>query len=517
MPKKENDNENEVELPSYQKTLLKTFKYVFLPGLIAYLSSKDQNITLFTSFSSFILVSGSMLTDEFLNLIKKFLAWWNQSASEVQVVAFSASDRIANLFFELYDKQKGGSKYLLKMMQHRGGNLPYSLRIDPSGCFKDFFMLNEKKIYFECTGDGDSGYIHIAFPHPDMYIDFLKILKLPYKDPPIHEEQIKVFDGTDSDCQLEQKRPLASLFLSERVAAQLSAFVDDIKNPQKNIHFYQKGIKLPNTLFLSGPPGTGKSSIGIAIASELNFDYVRLKFTRKSINKLYGGWFKKSVIVFEDFNLSEDYKYLLKKDIRAQQKETVSFFSSMTRVRKSKSKGKDEDKDKDSDDSFDNESQTIMQDLMTYLDNPVRDQVLIFTSNDYSDLDQSIFRPGRMKLIHVLEMDLYQFKNMLTAFDFEIPEQSLLEKCLQIDTEYGMKMTTSYLISNLIIPHYHRRHQFASVLQEWLTFTTQKDNRQCFVETAVSSFPSSSSTSSTTISTSSSSSLSSTSILEVED
>jgi hypothetical protein len=87
-----------------------------------------------------------------------------------------------------------------------------------------------------------------------------------------------------------------------------------------------------------------------------------------------------------------------------------------------------------------------------------------------------------MKIIRVLEMNMGQFKSMLTTFQFTLPSDELLEKCLSITTEYNTKMTTSYAISNLIIPYYDQREEFPKILEEWCTFTTSQKYETRFIQ-----------------------------------
>lgn len=468
----------EVELPSYQESFLKLLKYVIIPGYIAYLSSKDD-MTLLKSITSFLLMSAAMFTEDILQLTRNYLKEWNKKKYSQQMTKFFCTDKAGHKFLQLYDQQQNGSKYLAKRLLQRSQLIPCALELTVENSFQDFFQLGKKKIYFEVTGSGEDDFIKLALPDKETYIELLKILELPYEEPPKYKQSIRVFnthDQGDSDGRSENKRILSSLFLSPEVENKLTSFIEDIRNPEKYPIFQQKGIKIPNTLLLTGPPGTGKTSIGFAIASELDYDYVSVNFEGKILNRLRNGWYSKSVIVFDDFNLSEDFKYLRRKSLRDQEPKVEPWMKAFS-LKKNK-KNENEEKEEVNEQT----KITILQELMNYLDNPCPNQVLIFTANDISELDESIFRPGRMKIIRVLEMNIGQFKNMLTTFQFTLPSDELLEKCLSITTEYNTKMTTSYAISNLIIPYYDQREEFPRVLEEWCIFTENQKYETRFIQ-----------------------------------
>jgi DNA replication protein DnaC len=174
----------------------------------------------------------------------------------------------------------------------------------------------------------------------------------------------------------------------------------------ENKQFYDKfGITHTLGLALSGPPGTGKTSIVKCIANYLNRHIIIIPINKiKSLDELYRVFFESTyntnnkknsisfvnkIILIEDIDCMDD---IVKKrsvvsdsgfsdsdeyDERSSKKKTMSNFKKVLEKTKEK---------------------LTLSDILNIIDGIVStpDRILIMTSNHYNKLDPALVRPGRI-------------------------------------------------------------------------------------------------------------------------
>ena len=176
-----------------------------------------------------------------------------------------------------------------KLQEKHFMSLPYGVTILN---YKDETIIIERNKIGEPL-DCDSGYpkfyedvIIKNEKNMDILMDFIKDSLNFYKNIVLDKTKTKdkittwIFDdGYWDKLNKHENRPLSTIYIEEE---RKQKFIDEIKtfiNSEKR--YSELGIRYKKNFLLEGLPGTGKSSFGFAVASELNRDICIINFNIK--------------------------------------------------------------------------------------------------------------------------------------------------------------------------------------------------------------------------------------------
>lgn len=204
--------------------------------------------------------------------------------------------------------------------------------------------------------------------------------------------------GWDRSQKLKSRK-LSSIILKEGLKESIVSHLDDFK---KSEHWYDEmGIVHKTGIILHGPPGTGKSSLIKAIASERYLDVYTINLTTMTDKNL-----------LEAFTSVPDECLILIEDI-----DGVS--ASLDRSKKSEEKES-------------NVPKVTVSGLLNALDGVCSGKhIVVATTNHLDKLDPALVRPGRFDLTAELSyLDRDMFNRMLNRF---FPENSEEIHSLKVD------------------------------------------------------------------------------------
>ena len=254
---------------------------------------------------------------------------------------------------------------------------------------------------------------------------FINISTDVYRNDILNQEKLKdkvtnyLWDDYWEVLNKKPNRSLDSLCFDNNLQYELYDELKDFLSPETELDYISYGIPYKYNILLEGYPGTGKSSIIHAMASELNMNMCTIAFDRELTDKQFMRAFKNvpdnSIIILEDID---------------------TCFKDRT--------------DKD------NHIGLTFSGLLNTLDGPasVWRQIIVMTTNFKCNLDEALIRPGRIdKVIH---FDYASKKQIDIIFNKFVPNNS--ELCSQFKKQLkSTKVTTA-------------------MLQQYL-FTYRKDNK----------------------------------------
>lgn len=223
-------------------------------------------------------------------------------------------------------------------------------------------------------------------------------------------DELQVYTVVSGDWQASDmisKRGLDSIAMSTEKKREI---IDNIKNYQNNKDWFVRA-SLPHklTYILYGKPGSGKTSLIKALATEFNMPLCILNLNSVTDNMLQSLLMempKNSILAIEDFDSSAATR---DRGIAAD-----------VRVGENKGNGDDDDSEKHKDSSF-----LTLTGLLNGLDGlvPLDGSIIFLTTNDIESVDPALYRKGRVDyLMEMNELEgneiLEYSKGMFDEYDF---------------------------------------------------------------------------------------------------
>ncbi|KAF5127128.1 putative mitochondrial chaperone BCS1-B [Metarhizium anisopliae] len=246
----------------------------------------------------------------------------------------------------------------------------------------------------------------------------------------------------------KEKRPLATVIISGSLKRKL---VDDIKNflSEETHHWYtQRGIPYRRGYLLHGPPGTGKSSLGSAVAGEFNLDIYIISAPTvddQALEELFNRLPERCVVLLEDIDAIGT--------------------------------------DRQGSDKFGKKEKALsLSGLLNALDGVASQEgrILIMTTNHIENLDEALIRPGRIDMKLEIPLadsdvtkDLFSFvfgpKNQHDAVD----DETLLELS-RLAADFAkkvpeLKFSTAQIMSHLL-KHKDSAEDALKEANDWVGF-----------------------------------------------
>ncbi|EGX95658.1 BCS1-like ATPase [Cordyceps militaris CM01] len=275
--------------------------------------------------------------------------------------------------------------------------------------------------------------------------------------------------GTDSywqRCMSRPNRDFSTVILPDKIKKDIIADAGDYLEPSTRRWYSNRGIPYRRGYLLWGPPGTGKSSLSVALAG-----YFRMKIyivslssltaTEENLASLFAELPTNCIVLLEDIDTAG--------------------------LSKTREKKKDDD-DKDGSDSTPSQGQLSLSALLNILDGVAAQEgrVLIMTTNHLESLDKALIRPGRVDMIipfQLADADMSEsiFKAIYTPFDGEPAEgaltktkakETLIDEVAVLAKEFGRRIPAGEFspaeIQGLLLRHKRSSQAAVDAVEAWV-------------------------------------------------
>jgi chaperone BCS1 len=143
---------------------------------------------------------------------------------------------------------------------------------------------------------------------PDMIKELLGSCRMDYLK--LIQNKTTVFENNSSDWDklaTRAKRPLSTVILDEKVKEMISNDIKAYLDPKARTWYAKRGIPYRRGYLLHGPPGTGKSSLSLAIAGQFDLDIYILNLSsadESSVGCLFSVLPQRCVVLLEDVDVA---------------------------------------------------------------------------------------------------------------------------------------------------------------------------------------------------------------------
>lgn len=248
---------------------------------------------------------------------------------------------------------------------------------------------------------------------------------------------------------IDNIRQLSSVIIKPEIKNDLFNDLKEFLNAQEQ---YKKlGMPWKRGYLISGPPGTGKTSLIAGLANEFKLKYCIIN-SDIGFKELYCALTSTvrpgSIIILDDCdswlnneNMSKKLKINKIKDVNSNQDEEEN------------EKNNDEDTKEYSGDPKDREKDNVPSEILAAFDGMVctPGRIIVMISNNPERIPQRLMRPGRIdRRIEIGHMDLEQSVNILKHFFEDISDEQVNQfKNIMSDKLDNKKITSADLTSYL--------------------------------------------------------------------
>jgi chaperone BCS1 len=213
-------------------------------------------------------------------------------------------------------------------------------------------------------------------------------------------------------------RPLDSVILDAAIKERLLRDVREYLDPRTKAWYVSRGIPYRRGYLLSGPPGTGKTSLTAALAGFFGLDIYVLSLLDKEIDEaaleqLFSRLPRRCIVLLEDIDAAGLTRKSVKKAL-----------SDKGSKKKSKRKSSSEEP----------ASRVSLSGLLNAIDgvSSSEGRILIMTTNVPEELDPALVRPGRVDMDVKFQLPQQpEMKKMFLRMYEGISERSL-DECLEL-------------------------------------------------------------------------------------
>jgi mitochondrial chaperone BCS1 len=224
-------------------------------------------------------------------------------------------------------------------------------------------------------------------------------------------------------------RPMGTVVLDSKQKAAILRDINDFLDPATSVWYSNRGIAYRRGYLLSGPPGTGKTSLSFALAGVFGLDIYCMSLSEKTLSEedlilLFNSLPKRCIVLLEDIDSAgvvrkkadlekEEEEKKAKAEARDKKEDAVSeekggttettasiIAKEVTKAVKAANNDNSSDRSSGGRPGSGNDMGITMSGLLNAIDGVASQEgrVLIMTTNYPEKLDDALIRPGRVDM-----------------------------------------------------------------------------------------------------------------------